>query len=627
MSAEGNTSNEELMDDQLLTHKRRTSNYENPNPQEASDPPCNKRRKRKDQKRDIGWRHGEMLNGMKQHWKCNYCSLVRHGGGVTRLKLHLVGGADVRKCPSVPDHVVEEILGSLKVREKEKAKEEEEKVKEKEKEKGCGKRGRKKGKKKKSEESDYDDDDYDDDDDQSDSLGTENYEVCEDEGRNSDTDSKAEEDDGVDYEAEEDVRDGEKWKSWKRVLENMLPGGIGKDDSEVQSCIQNALSHETSTNNLPNQEGSTRETTTTKCKEALVNTLISEKFATLCNLLRNTFIDENSEEGKRNYFDFSEIDDKLKNGDYERSPQMFIRDLRKLWDKFEKVGRELVRVSNSLSIVSRNNIETEVGIQINSDSHNSNRLEPDQNEPNQICNHCLFEITYNWGVINCKGCNITYHKSCINPLINPSTNHWFCSSCMSNNLDLNLISDTDGTDSDKRDSDSVQPCITAIYKLCKICGGKEEEDIEFLVCAHPECPYKYYHTKCLTKCLISNGTQVRETGYCWYCPSCLCRVCLCDRDDDKIVLCDGCDEAFHIYCMDPPRESVPEGKWFCRKCSAKRKREKGKSKKKNGVWMNDKKGINVCGSKNSEGKYYKPETHRPMDLLLNAVVECEGERS
>jgi uncharacterized Zn finger protein (UPF0148 family) len=39
-------------------------------------------------------------------------------------------------------------------------------------------------------------------------------------------------------------------------------------------------------------------------------------------------------------------------------------------------------------------------------------------------------------------------------------------------------------------------------------------------------------------------------------------------DEANTLLCDGCDAGFHMRCLRPPLEHVPEGDWFCPDCSA-----------------------------------------------------------
>lgn len=35
-----------------------------------------------------------------------------------------------------------------------------------------------------------------------------------------------------------------------------------------------------------------------------------------------------------------------------------------------------------------------------------------------------------------------------------------------------------------------------------------------------------------------------------------------------IVLCDGCDQAWHLASLDPPLDAVPAGDWYCSRCWA-----------------------------------------------------------
>jgi len=45
-----------------------------------------------------------------------------------------------------------------------------------------------------------------------------------------------------------------------------------------------------------------------------------------------------------------------------------------------------------------------------------------------------------------------------------------------------------------------------------------------------------------------------------------CGICGKLGDDDKAILCESCDGAFHIYCLNPPLTAIPDGDWFCGSC-------------------------------------------------------------
>lgn len=47
-----------------------------------------------------------------------------------------------------------------------------------------------------------------------------------------------------------------------------------------------------------------------------------------------------------------------------------------------------------------------------------------------------------------------------------------------------------------------------------------------------------------------------------------CVVCGGTNDGDNMLLCDLCDHGFHIYCLDPPLDTIPAGDWYCVECEA-----------------------------------------------------------
>ena len=44
-----------------------------------------------------------------------------------------------------------------------------------------------------------------------------------------------------------------------------------------------------------------------------------------------------------------------------------------------------------------------------------------------------------------------------------------------------------------------------------------------------------------------------------------CEMCRKPTEADVMLLCSKCQAGYHIFCLDPPLQAVPEGNWFCPK--------------------------------------------------------------
>lgn len=54
----------------------------------------------------------------------------------------------------------------------------------------------------------------------------------------------------------------------------------------------------------------------------------------------------------------------------------------------------------------------------------------------------------------------------------------------------------------------------------------------------------------------------------------MCKVCGKGDNDEKLLLCDGCDAGYHTFCVSPPLEEIPSGDWFCQNCTSQGKHQK-----------------------------------------------------
>ncbi|KAL6962262.1 hypothetical protein U1Q18_037218 [Sarracenia purpurea var. burkii] len=319
------------------------------------------------------------------------------------------------------------------------------------------------------------------------------------------------------------------------------------------------------------------------CRRAFFDIVMSDKFAQLSCLLLENFHGIKID----NILDISLINLRMKEGAYERSPMLFHSDIQQLWTKLQKIGAEMVALAKSLSDKSKTSYREQFLIG-ESDLHTKS----EQTEPYGgvykvcACRRCG-EKADGRDCLVCDSCEEMYHVSCIEPAVEeiPSKS-WYCADCTANGIEsphenCAVCDKLNASQPPNNGFLAIEETFMELeensndlengfqffkdgenFHRCNLCGSEAKNGEDLTVCGHPFCPHKYYHVSCLT------SKQLTKYGACWYCPSCLCRGCLTDQDDEKIVLCDGCDHAYHIYCMQPPRISIPRGKWFCRKCDA-----------------------------------------------------------
>ncbi|CAA2969669.1 PHD finger EHD3 isoform X1 [Olea europaea subsp. europaea] len=330
--------------------------------------------------------------------------------------------------------------------------------------------------------------------------------------------------------------------------------------------------------------------------------IMSEKFAQLCNLLLENFQGLKAEK----LLDLSLINSRMKEGAYESSPVLFYSDIQQVWKKLQKVGTDMITLAKCLSDKSNTSFRTQVGSSVHDIPedcrHEFLTQESDMHakeEQTEACPtfevgtcRCCGEKSDGKNSLVCDSCEEMYHISCIEPAVKEiPLRSWYCPNCTAKGIEsphddciacerLNASRspiDADGEDDlvDDEAPEELEDSSNEIvgdelqlvergerFQNCKVCGAQVRNDEDYRICGHSFCSQKFFHVRCLT------SKQLKSYGPCWYCPSCLCRACLRDQDDDKIVLCDGCDHAYHIYCMQPPCTRIPKGKWFCKKCDS-----------------------------------------------------------
>ncbi|XP_043210482.1 lysine-specific demethylase lid-like [Amphibalanus amphitrite] len=48
----------------------------------------------------------------------------------------------------------------------------------------------------------------------------------------------------------------------------------------------------------------------------------------------------------------------------------------------------------------------------------------------------------------------------------------------------------------------------------------------------------------------------------------VCHICTKGDSEESMLLCDGCDDSYHTFCLNPPLIEIPKGDWRCPQCVA-----------------------------------------------------------
>ncbi|KAH7283885.1 hypothetical protein KP509_34G029600 [Ceratopteris richardii] len=350
---------------------------------------------------------------------------------------------------------------------------------------------------------------------------------------------------------------------------------------------------------------------TQHCQDILQSIVSTESFANLSNMICHSSSSvEATLQLKGSSFPVSLMDLnllhlRLSTGAYGQNPELFSADIQQVWKNIITAGNELVHLASSLAEHSESLFKEQV-MDMFAGSPRRIMGSTDNKEPfDDGCVHEALpervlardpedmvwkELPADHFVKNgiglrglpasCETAGITMAKNFIS----------MKSATKASNLLGNKLQ-TDAWEAKEYDASQDGQSHSGTENTCQKCGLHQGE--EYVVCDN--CKAKYH-----SNCVVPN-----PTAGLWSCPLCLLNqapvtqddyflmnssgtteVChdlqditrkwgmckVCEKEDDKVLLCDACDTAYHMHCLAPPIDSIPEGYWYCSACDEPNKR-------------------------------------------------------
>uniref|UniRef100_A0A8C3LD17 Uncharacterized protein n=1 Tax=Chrysolophus pictus TaxID=9089 RepID=A0A8C3LD17_CHRPC len=116
----------------------------------------------------------------------------------------------------------------------------------------------------------------------------------------------------------------------------------------------------------------------------------------------------------------------------------------------------------------------------------------------------------------------------------------------------------------KKDKEGPECPPTVVVKEEPVALGSEGKTEPLSARVYPESKEELRHSP--EPCTKMTMRLRRSHSNSQFVESYVCRICSRGDEDDKLLLCDGCDDNYHIFCLLPPLPEIPKGIWRCPKC-------------------------------------------------------------
>ncbi|XP_009068111.1 PREDICTED: tyrosine-protein kinase BAZ1B-like, partial [Acanthisitta chloris] len=107
-----------------------------------------------------------------------------------------------------------------------------------------------------------------------------------------------------------------------------------------------------------------------------------------------------------------------------------------------------------------------------------------------------------------------------------------------------------------------------------------------------------------------------------------CKVCRKKGEDDKLILCDECNKAFHLFCLRPALYEIPDGEWQCPACqpSTARRSSRGRTCAEDSAEDEGEEGEEASDEPDAEEEEEEEEDYEVAGLKLRPRKAARGKQ-